>query len=66
MGRQRRYTDEQLAEAVASEFFVIDGELRQYRIPAAVVGGLHAIHVDACARYRLLTLAPAGPAADVS
>ncbi|HWV77483.1 MAG TPA: hypothetical protein VN027_09290 [Isoptericola sp.] len=60
-GERRTYDPDEI-----DEFFVIDGELRQYLIPASVVGGLHAIHVGSYARYRLPTLAPAGPAADVS
>ncbi|MGL3151240.1 group I intron-associated PD-(D/E)XK endonuclease [Microbacterium sp. A82] len=34
------------------EFFVIDGDLNCFLIPVADVGGLHAIHLSAYARYR--------------
>ncbi|MEL7975064.1 hypothetical protein AAG589_04310 [Isoptericola sp. F-RaC21] len=45
------------------DFFVIDGDLTQYLIPAVVVGGLHAIHVGAYERYRVSSLsAPSRPA----
>lgn len=35
-------------------FAVVDGDLHVYLIPAAVVGGLQAVHVSAYAGYRLL------------
>lgn len=51
-GRQTYSPDE------IDDFFVIDGELRQYLIPAVVVGGLHAIHVGAYGRYQVPSLWP--------
>ena len=34
-------------------FFVIDGCLRYYLLPVAVVGGLHQIHLSAYSGYRV-------------
>ncbi|WP_079575130.1 group I intron-associated PD-(D/E)XK endonuclease [Krasilnikoviella flava] len=48
-GKARRTYD--LAEI--DDFFVIDGDLTYYLIPIAAVGGLHALHLSAYARYRL-------------
>ncbi len=39
------------------DFFIIDGELRNYLIPVAVVGGLHAIHLAAYQPYLLPQIA---------
>ncbi|MBB6391600.1 hypothetical protein HD594_001913 [Microbacterium thalassium] len=42
------------------EFFVIDGDLAHYVIPLAAVGGLHAIHLSAYARFRVAGLPVGG------
>ncbi len=38
------------------DFFIIDGDLAYYLIPVSTVGGLHAIHLSAYGRYRLMQL----------
>lgn len=48
-GRERRTYDPDEID----EFFVIDGDLRQYVIPVAAVGGLHAIHLNAYDQYQV-------------
>lgn len=35
------------------DFFVIDGDLKYYLIPIAVVGGLHAVHLGRYEQYCL-------------
>lgn len=52
-GRGRRTYDPDEID----DLFVIAGDLAQYLIPLAVVGGLRAIHVGAYERYRVPALA---------
>lgn len=42
------------------DFFIIDGDLVCYLIPVAAVGGLHAIHLRAYARYQLAQVGQTG------
>jgi hypothetical protein len=42
------------------DFFIIDGDLRCYLIPVAVVGGLHAIHLGGYMKYQLAQLSSGG------
>jgi hypothetical protein len=46
-GERRTYDPDEI-----DDFFVIDGDLNYYLIPVAVVGGLHAIHLNAYGQYR--------------
>ena len=50
--RRRTYSPDEI-----DDFFVIDGDLRNYLIPGAVVGGLHAIHLSAYQQYLLPQIA---------
>lgn len=46
-GERRTYDPDEI-----DDFFIIDGDLNYYLIPVAVVGGLHAVHLNAYGRYR--------------
>ena len=46
-GERRTYDPDEI-----DDFFIIDGDLNYYLIPVTVVGGLHAIHLNAYERYR--------------
>ena len=50
--RRRTYSPDEI-----DDFFIIDGDLSNYLIPVAVVGGLHAIHLAAYEQYRLPRIA---------
>jgi hypothetical protein len=50
--RRRTYSPEDI-----DDFFIIDGNLTNYLIPVANVGGLHAIHLAAYEQYRLPQIA---------
>ena len=56
-GRGRRTYDPDEID----DFFVIDGDLTQYLIPATAVGGLQAIHLGAYERFRVPALAVPRP-----
>lgn len=59
----KRWPDRQVYDLDEVDFFgVVDGDLAIYMIPAAVVGGLSAIHVRRYSRYRLGALPGPGPA----
>lgn len=47
-GRRRTYSPDEI-----DDFFIVDGDLTNYLIPVAVVGGLHAIHLAPYDQYRL-------------
>lgn len=54
---EKRWHERQVYDlAEIDSFGVVDGDLRIYLIPAAVVGGLSAIHLRRYSRYRLGTL----------
>ncbi|MFE5291661.1 hypothetical protein ACFQ8T_05715 [Isoptericola sp. NPDC056618] len=61
-GRGRRTYDPDEID----DFFVIDGDLTQYLIPASAVGGLQAIHVGAYEGYRVPALALPRPSTPTS
>ena len=46
--RRRTYSPDEI-----DDFFVIDGDLHNYLIPVAAVGGLHAIHLSGYQQYLL-------------
>ncbi|PUB24850.1 hypothetical protein C8K30_108106 [Promicromonospora sp. AC04] len=50
-GERRTYDPDEI-----DDFFIIDGDLNYYLIPVAVVGGLHAIHLNAYGRYRQVSV----------
>ena len=50
--RRRTYDPDEI-----DDFFIVDGDLSNYLIPVAVVGGLHAIHLAAYEQYRLPQIA---------
>lgn len=50
-GTRRTYDPDEI-----DDFFIIDGDLACYLIPVVVIGGLHAIHLAAYTRYRVMGL----------
>jgi hypothetical protein len=50
-GGRRTYGPDEI-----DDFFIIDGDLNYYLIPVAVVGGLHAIHLNAYGQHRQTSL----------